>query len=160
MRRLYGDLESNSVYREMRAANHRHHHQEGKQQKQHQSSNHGAILDHDLFSSLEYNIRVGSGLATVQSARKPVGIVVLTTCTSKILCPILNFFPFQIVTETADRRPPLTKTKVVKKKIKKKRPASGQASGQIIRQGLRSLANTHSIAIGCARSLKKVLCKL
>ena len=26
----------------------------------------------DLFSSLEYNIRMGSGLATVQSAKEPV----------------------------------------------------------------------------------------
>jgi hypothetical protein len=28
--------------------------------------------EHSLFSSLEYNIRMGSGLATVQSAREPV----------------------------------------------------------------------------------------
>ncbi len=28
--------------------------------------------EHSLFSSLEYNIRMGSGLATVQSAREPI----------------------------------------------------------------------------------------
>ena len=56
MRRLYGDMESNSVYREMRAAN----------------LHNLPSEEHSIFSSLEYNIRMGSGLATVKSAREPV----------------------------------------------------------------------------------------
>lgn len=60
MKRLYGDLESNSVYREMRSANADH------------SLHNLPSEEHSIFSSLEYNIRMGSGLATVKSAREPV----------------------------------------------------------------------------------------
>eukprot|EP00095_Tigriopus_kingsejongensis_P007171 maker-scaffold134_size322110-snap-gene-0.9 protein:Tk07171 transcript:maker-scaffold134_size322110-snap-gene-0.9-mRNA-1 annotation:"AAEL007897-PA" len=59
MKRLYGDLESTSLYREMRSVNL-------------PSASNIPSLEHHVFSSLEYNIRVGSGLATVQSAREPV----------------------------------------------------------------------------------------
>ncbi|XP_059096917.1 protein spaetzle 4-like isoform X1 [Tigriopus californicus] len=59
MKRLYGDLESASLYREMRSVNL-------------PSASNIPSLEHNVFSSLEYNIRVGSGLATVQSAREPV----------------------------------------------------------------------------------------
>lgn len=73
MRRMYGDMESNSVYREMRSSmssslfeEEDHSHDEVV------TSPFGSGFMPDIFSSLEYNIRVGSGLATVQSAKEPV----------------------------------------------------------------------------------------
>ena len=81
MRRLYGDLESNSVYREMRASNMASAAEEAKAKaasakaansNPEGSSDNNFPLDHDLFSSLEYNIRLGSGLATVQGSREQV----------------------------------------------------------------------------------------
>ncbi len=66
MRRLYGDLESNSVYREMRSTMGGSPSAEGAPKLSSQQE------QHSIFSSLEYNIRMGSGLATVQSAREPV----------------------------------------------------------------------------------------
>lgn len=54
MKRLYGDMDSTTVYREMRGF----------------SMN--IITDHGMFPNHEYNIRVGSGLATVQSAREQI----------------------------------------------------------------------------------------
>ena len=74
MKRLYGDMEAHSVYREMRSVNggeQLQQHQQQPQQTEQQSVN-NPLESHNLFSSLEYNIRVGSGLATVQSAREPV----------------------------------------------------------------------------------------
>lgn len=62
MKRLYGDMESGAVYREMRSAN----------------LHNLPSEEHSLFSSMagmEYNIRIGSGLATVQSAREPVSFL-------------------------------------------------------------------------------------
>lgn len=75
MRRLYGDLESNSVYREMRASNMASAAASAKAKQSSSSSSSSSIfpLDHDLFPSLEYNIRLGSGLATVQGSREQVG---------------------------------------------------------------------------------------
>ena len=81
MRRLYGDLESNEVYRKMRASNMASAAEEEKAKaasaksaaaNPSASSDNNFPLDHNLFSSLEYNIRLGSGLATVQSAREQV----------------------------------------------------------------------------------------
>ena len=60
MKRLYGDLESTSLYREMRSVN------------LPSAANMPNLGQQNVFSSLEYNIRVGSGLATVQSARETV----------------------------------------------------------------------------------------
>lgn len=82
MRRLYGDLESNEVYRKMRSSNMASAAAEEEKAKAASaksaaanptaSSDNNFPLDHNLFSSLEYNIRLGSGLATVQSAREQV----------------------------------------------------------------------------------------
>ena len=82
MRRLYGDLESNEVYRKMRSSNMASVAAEEEKAKAASaksaaanptaSSDNNFPLDHNLFSSLEYNIRLGSGLATVQSAREQV----------------------------------------------------------------------------------------
>ena len=76
MRRMYGDMESTSVYRTMRSSMSP---DEGNldQFKPQDSDliqdlNMGSGFMPDLFSSLEYNIRMGSGLATVQSAKEPV----------------------------------------------------------------------------------------
>ena len=81
MRRLYGDLESNSVYREMRASNMASAAASAKAEAKAAKAKAASAkaegdnnfpLDHDLFSSLEYNIRLGSGLATVQGSREQV----------------------------------------------------------------------------------------
>lgn len=72
MRRLYGDMESTSVYREMRQMT------TNIDDQPQDSSRSSIVLGSgfmpDLFSSLEskYNIRMGSGLATVQSAKEPI----------------------------------------------------------------------------------------
>merc|ERR1719361_3337082 len=70
MRRMYGDMESTSVYREMR--------QMSTNMDEEQDSSRKSSLVYtgsgfmpDLFSG-RYNIRMGSGLATVQSAKEPV----------------------------------------------------------------------------------------
>ena len=64
MRRLYGDMESTSVYREMRQMTTNIDDQE--QDSSRSSIVLGSGFMPDLFSSLEskYNIRMGSGLAT------------------------------------------------------------------------------------------------
>ena len=77
MRRMYGDMESTSVYRQMRSSmSPEHEDLEFKNQERHQTDRQSVTLGSgfmpDLFSSLEYNIRMGSGLATVQSAKEPV----------------------------------------------------------------------------------------
>lgn len=78
MRRMYGDMESTSVYRQMRGGSSmlvdpESHHQEDYDYDQgDRSMTLGSGFMPDLFSSLEYNIRMGSGLATVQSAKEPV----------------------------------------------------------------------------------------
>ena len=83
MRRLYGDLESNEVYRKMRSSNMASAAAAEEEKAKAASAKSAAAnptassdnnfpLDHNLFSSLEYNIRLGSGLATVQSAREQV----------------------------------------------------------------------------------------
>ena len=59
MKRLYGEMEPSMLQREMRSVNL-------------PSASNIPSLEHHVFSSLEYNIRVGSGLATVASAREPV----------------------------------------------------------------------------------------
>ena len=75
MRRMYGDMESTSVYREMRSSMSPEQEdlefktQDGAADR---SVTLGSGFMPDLFSSLEYNIRMGSGLATVQSAKEPV----------------------------------------------------------------------------------------
>ena len=82
MRRMYGDMESTSVYRQMRSSmSPEQEDLEFKNQERHQNSQNdrqsvtlGSGFMPDLFSSLEYNIRMGSGLATVQSAKEPVRI--------------------------------------------------------------------------------------
>lgn len=89
MRRMYGDMESSIVYREMRAAN----------------LHNLPSEEHSIFSSLEYNIRMGSGLATVKSAREPV-----------------VKFPSEPTTATG-----LKRKKIVVKK-KKKQPSPEQAA--------------------------------
>ena len=77
MRRLYGDLESNSVYREMRSNMEmaaklerptKKQEKEAKEASPAASPDNILPLDHNLFSSLEYNIRLGSG-------HSPVGTV-------------------------------------------------------------------------------------
>ena len=77
MRRMYGDMESTSVYRQMRSSSS----QSGQSLDSIEEESKNGInlgssgLMPDLFSSLEYNIRMGSGhsgLATVQSAKEPV----------------------------------------------------------------------------------------
>jgi len=76
MRRMYGDMESTSVYRTMRSSMSPD--EENLDQFKPQDSdliqdlNMGSGFMPDLFSSLEYNIRMGSGLATVQSAKEPI----------------------------------------------------------------------------------------
>ena len=73
MRRLYGDLESNEVYRKMRASNMASAAASAKSKQSAPSSSSSSNLPLDgLFSSLEYNIRLGSGLATVQGSREQV----------------------------------------------------------------------------------------
>ena len=73
MRRLYGDLESNSVYREMRSTNGGTSMSGGGATSSPPGLHNLPSEEHSIFSSLDgYNIRVGSGLATVQSAREPV----------------------------------------------------------------------------------------
>ena len=72
MRRLYGDLESNSVYREMRASNMASAAASAKSKQSAPSSSSSNLPLDGLFSSLEYNIRLGSGLATVQGSREQV----------------------------------------------------------------------------------------
>jgi len=75
MRRMYGDMESTSVYREMRSSMSPEQEdlefktQDGAADR---SVTLGSGFMPDLFSSLEYNIRMGSGLATVQSAKEPI----------------------------------------------------------------------------------------
>lgn len=72
MRRMYGDMESTSVYRQMRSSSG---HLERTEEESKNGINLGSGLMPDLFSSLEYNIRMGSGhagLATVQSAKEPI----------------------------------------------------------------------------------------
>ncbi len=69
MRRMYGDMESTSVYRQMRSS------LTGEAQpvyKPKVDEKTTSNLMPSLFSSLEYNIRLGSGFATVQSAKEPV----------------------------------------------------------------------------------------
>merc|ERR1719510_520477 len=44
----------------------------------------------DLFSSLEYNIRMGSGLATVQSAKEPIVERIVENGMIKVKRKILN----------------------------------------------------------------------
>ena len=61
MKRLYGDMESASLYREMRSVN-----------LPGGLANFPMVDNTLVFSNMEYNIRVGSGLATVQSAKEPV----------------------------------------------------------------------------------------
>merc|ERR1719266_1233857 len=68
-------MESTSVYREMRSSMSPE--QEDLEFKPQdgaadQDLNLGSGFMPDLFSSLEYNIRMGSGLATVQSAKEPI----------------------------------------------------------------------------------------
>merc|ERR1719266_3229137 len=68
-------MESTSVYREMRSSMSPE--QEDLEFKTQdgaadQDLNMGSGFMPDLFSSLEYNIRMGSGLATVQSAKEPI----------------------------------------------------------------------------------------
>ena len=74
MRRMYGDMESTSVYREMRSSMSPE--QEDLEFKTQDGADRSVTLGSgfmpDLFSSLEYNIRMGSGLATVQSAKETV----------------------------------------------------------------------------------------
>ena len=81
MKRLYGDMESHSVYREMRSINghaqppppEEETAEEGGRQREQQDEAVNNPLDKlGPFASLEYNVRLGSGLATVQSAREPV----------------------------------------------------------------------------------------
>merc|ERR1719273_846026 len=77
MRRMYGDMESTSVYRTMRSSmSPEQEDLEFKNQERHQTDRQSVTLGSgfmpDLFSSLEYNIRMGSGLATVQSAKEPI----------------------------------------------------------------------------------------
>jgi len=77
MRRMYGDMESTSVYRQMRSSmSPEQEDLEFKNQERHQTERQSVTLGSgfmpDLFSSLEYNIRMGSGLATVQSAKEPI----------------------------------------------------------------------------------------
>jgi len=90
MRRLYGDMDSPTLYREMRSTaekssnnfqpskNNNHKLHEKTKSKQSRSS--PMLLPHiarspdgaagsSLFSALDYNIRIGSGLATVQGAK-------------------------------------------------------------------------------------------
>lgn len=70
MRRMYGDMESTSVYREMRQMSTN---MDDEEQDSSRSSlvYTGSGFMPDLFSG-RYNIRMGSGLATVQSAKEPV----------------------------------------------------------------------------------------
>ena len=104
MRRLYGDMESNSVYREMRStgsnmarAAEEAKAKEAKEANPSSASENNFPLDHNLFSSLEYNIRLGSGLG-------PVGTV-------------------------QARKPPMKKkVKLIKKKRLKKKPSSTEGS--------------------------------
>merc|ERR1712223_2287974 len=77
MRRMYGDMESTSVYRQMRSSmSPEQEDLEFKNQERHQTERQSVTLGSGfmpaLFSSLEYNIRMGSGLATVQSAKEPI----------------------------------------------------------------------------------------
>merc|ERR1712241_1209455 len=77
MRRMYGDMESTSVYRQMRSSmSPEQEDLEFKNQERYQTDRQSVTLGSgfmpDLFSSLEYNIRMGSGLATVQSAKEPI----------------------------------------------------------------------------------------
>ena len=80
MRRMYGDMESTSVYRQMRSAMSEEFESEKPDPEKNPEKNPesdrsvtlGSSFMPDLFSSLEYNIRMGSGLATVQSAKEPV----------------------------------------------------------------------------------------
>jgi len=96
MRRLYGDMESSTVYREMKQLS-------DFADEDMDSSRSSIVLGSsgfmpDLFSSLEskYNIRMGSGLATVKNAKEPF-------------------------VDTSDAEvPPPTKIKVKKKKIVRK----------------------------------------
>merc|ERR1719215_1537790 len=79
MRRMYGDMESTSVYRQMRSAMSEEFESEKPDPEKNPEKNPesdrsvtlGSSFMPDLFSSLEYNIRMGSGLATVQSAKEP-----------------------------------------------------------------------------------------
>lgn len=65
MRRMYGDMESTSVYRQMRTSMDN---EPGSLTASSSGGGGGGGLMPDLFSS--YNIRMGSGLATVQSAKE------------------------------------------------------------------------------------------
>ena len=66
MRRMYGDMESTSVYREMRATTSSYSSRFGDQRS-------GPILvprdpiEHGLFPSRQYNIRLGSGLTKIDA---------------------------------------------------------------------------------------------
>lgn len=71
MRRLYGDMESSTVYREMKQLS------DFTNEEAMDSSRTSMVLGSgfmpELFTSLEskYNIRMGSGLATVKNAKEP-----------------------------------------------------------------------------------------
>ena len=74
----FSDQESTSVYREMRSTG-------GSSSSSSHMSRSAQAGSPDLtfgsaFSSMEYNIRVGSGLATVQSAREPVSFCFCLCC--------------------------------------------------------------------------------
>merc|ERR1719433_1133911 len=70
MRRMYGDMESTSVYREMRQMSTNMDDEEQDSSRKSSLVYTGSGFMPDLFSG--YNIRMGSGLATVQSAKEPV----------------------------------------------------------------------------------------
>merc|ERR1719433_267458 len=71
MRRMYGDMESTSVYREMRQMSTNMDDEEQDSSWKSSLVYTGSGFMPDLFSG-RYNIRMGSGLATVQSAKEPV----------------------------------------------------------------------------------------
>merc|ERR1719400_1921398 len=71
MRRMYGDMESTSVYREMRQMSTNMDDEEQDSSRKSSLVYTGSGFMPDLFSG-RYNIRMGSGLATVQSAKEPV----------------------------------------------------------------------------------------
>jgi hypothetical protein len=87
MRRLYGDVDSNEVYREMRSNNlfayedpatrysKKPHHSSQRNTRDHSSSSDSYTVNmvppfnENMFNGLHYNIRVGSGLEMVQNAK-------------------------------------------------------------------------------------------
>ena len=71
MRRMYGDMDSTSLYRQMKSSMSSSPFPDAAEESESDRSvPFGSSFLPDLFTSLEYNIRMGSGLATAQGANK------------------------------------------------------------------------------------------